>query len=395
MSSTASGHPDPSPPLRLHVIVACVAFAVTLMLLAHGGVSPTHTGVRHLDPLAVTLAACGTLPLIAARHYPLGVFVVATSAHLLLAGLDYPADLLIGPTVALYLLAASRRPQQPWTGAATLTVLALFILYLAVTAAAHRTFPASELVHTGLAWAGAWFAGERTRLRREQLLALNERASRAERDVERERLLATAEERARIARDLHDSVGHTISVIGVRAGAARLRHMQEPDRSLLALQAIEEIARHTVEEIDHIVTTLRADKPADADLGVPPRLASLDTLISHHVAAGCSVAVDLAGPPRPLAAATDQAAYRILQEALTNAARHGADGVHVRLAYGTTAIELTVTNPLPADPPRRSEGGHGLIGMRERAALLGGRLDTACVDGTFRIHAEIPYGQRT
>ena len=152
---------------------------------------------------------------------------------MLLAGLGYPVDLMLGPTVALYLLAASRGPKTPWTGRITATVVGLLVAYLGATAAAYGTFPGIELLHTGLAWAAAWFAGERTRLRREHVADLRQRVLRAEREAERERLLAIAEERARIARDLHDSAGHAISVIAVRAGAARLRHHQDPDRSLV------------------------------------------------------------------------------------------------------------------------------------------------------------------
>jgi signal transduction histidine kinase len=266
------------------------------------------------------------------------------------------------------------------------------VAYLGAAAAAQGTFPASELLHTGLAWAVAWFAGERTRLRREQLAELNDRALRAEREAERERLLAAAEERARIARDLHDSAGHAISVIAVRAGAARLRHHQDPDRSLPALAAIEELARQTAEEIDQLVGTLREGGPANGAVEAPPGLASLDTLLAHHQAAGLEVTFATAGPPRPLAAAADQAAYRILQEALTNAARHGAGSARIELAFGEMAVELSVTNPMPAGGAPRSGGGHGLVGMRERATLLGGSLDADRANGAFRVRARIPYG---
>lgn len=142
----------------------------------------------------------------------------------------------------------------------TAAMVALFFAYLAMTAAGDGTFPGIELFHTGLAWAVAWFAGERTRLRREHLTELEERAVRAERETERERRLAVVEERSRIARDLHDSAGHAISVIAVRAGAARLRHDEDPERSRLALEAIEEVARETVADIDGIVGTLRDDR---------------------------------------------------------------------------------------------------------------------------------------
>jgi signal transduction histidine kinase len=372
--------------------IASAALAGSLAMLSHGGIAPSRPGAGELDLIGVVLAAASTVPLITWRRFPLGVFVVTAGAGVALAGLGYPVDLLLGPTAAVYLLAASREPETPWTGRTTATVGGLLVAYLGASAAAQGTVPGTELLHTGLAWAVAWFAGERTRLRREHIADLRERALRVEREAERERLLAVAEERARIARDLHDSAGHAINVIAVRAGAARLRHDQDPDRTLPALEAIEEVARRTAEEIDQIVGTLREGGPANGIVEAPTGLASLDSLIARHAAAGLEVTFDAAGEPRPLGGASDQAAYRILQEALTNAARHGAGSARIELAFGDAAVELTVTNPVLADGAPRSGGGHGLIGMRERASLLGGSLDAARANGAFRVRARIPYG---
>jgi signal transduction histidine kinase len=405
MSSTATAPrrfaARPSSAALVDVAVAAAALAGSLALLRHGGIDAlrsgsdigaAHSGAGKFDPIGLALAAFSTVPLVAWRRSPLGVFAVTAAASVLLAGLGYRIDLLLGPTAALYLLAGSRRPQTPWTRRTTAIVVGLLVAYLVAAAAAQGTFPASELLHTGLAWVAAWFAGERTRLRREQLAQLKERALRAEREAERERRLAVAEERARIARDLHDSAGHAISVIAVRAGAARLRHHQDPDRSLAALEAIEQLARQTAGEIDQLVGTLRDGGSASGAVETPPGLASLDTLIAHHRAAGLQVALDTSGAPRPLGAAADQAAYRILQEALTNAARHGTGSARVELAFGDATIELTVTNPVPRRGLARPGGGHGLIGMRERATLLGGDLDAARANGAFRLHARIPNG---
>jgi signal transduction histidine kinase len=400
MASTAPAHrlfaARPSSGALLDVAVAAAMFGSSLALIRHGGIGPSRPGSGELDLIGVVLGACSTMPLIAWRRSPLGVFALTSAAGVLLAGLGYPVDLLLGPTAALYLLAASREQGTPWTRRTTVTVAELLVAYLGATAAAQGTFPGIELLHMGLAWAVAWFAGDRTRLRREQrseqLAELRERALRAEREAERERLLAVAEERARIARDLHDSAGHAISVIAVRAGAARMRHRQDPDRSLAALEAIEELARQTVEEIDQIVGTLREGGSANGVVEAPLGLASLDTLIAHHAAAGLEVTLDASGVPRPLGGAADQAAYRILQEGLTNAARHGSGSARVELAFGEAAVELTVTNPVLADGGPRSGGGHGLIGMRERATLLGGRLDAERANGAFRIRARIPNG---
>jgi signal transduction histidine kinase len=395
MSSTTTAHrllaARPSSRALLDVAIAAAALAGTLALLRHGGVTPTRPGSGGLDLVSVVLAACSTVPLIGWRRWPLGVVVVTAAASALMAGIGYPLDPVLGPTAGVYLLAASREPQAPWTGRTTATIVGLLLAYLAATAAAQGGFPGIQLLHTGLPWAVAWFAGERTRLRRDQMTELRERAVRAEREAERERLLAVAEERTRIARDLHDSAGHAISLIAVRAGAARLRHHQDPDRSLLALQAVEELARHTVEEIDQIVGTLREGGPA-GDIEPPPGLASLDTLITHHIAAGLRVTIDTAGAPRPLVAAADQAAFRILQQALSNAARHGAGSARIDLAYDDAGLELIITNPVRTDDAQRPGGGHGLIGMRERASLLGGNLDTERANGTFRVRARLPYG---
>ena len=386
----------PSPEALVDIAIVAVTLAGTLALLAHGGIVASRPGAdvdefRSLDAMGVLLTAGSTVPLIAWRRYPLGVLVVTAGASALLVGLGYPLDLMVGPAVALYLLAASRPQNTSWTPRTTGIVVGLLVAYLAAAAAEQGTFPRSELVHSGLAWAAAWFAGERTRLRRAHITELKQRAERSEREAERERLLAAAEERARIARDLHDSAGHAISVIAVRAGAARLRHHEDPQRSLRALEAIENLARQTVTEIDQIVGTLRCDGSANGGLEAPPGLASLDTLIAHHQAAGLDVTIDTLGARQTLAGTADQATYRILQEALTNAARHGSGSAHIQLAFCDTAVELTVTNPMPAAATAQSHGGHGLIGMRERATLLGGDLDAVRVDGTFRVHARLPH----
>lgn len=374
--------------------LAVVALAGSLLLLSHGGFGLVPS-VSQLDPLGATLAGCATLPLVLWRRAPYRVFAVIAATSALAAGLGYYFSVPLGPAVALYLLVASRNGAAPWTPRAAGMVVALFVALLAATAKAEGGLPAADLLHIGLAWAVAWFAGERTRLRREHLVALEERAVRAEHEAEQERLLAVAEERARIARDLHDSAGNAINVIAVRAGAARLRLTQDPDRARLALTAIEDIARQTVAEIDQLVGTLRGGAaPSSTAVEAPHRLASLDTLVARHTAAGLEVTICTCGTPRPFAATTDQAAYRILQEALTNASRHGAGAVRIGLVFGDSALEMTVTNPVPARAVPQSSGGHGLIGMRERAGLLGGSLHAAPVSGGFCVRARLPYTGR-
>jgi signal transduction histidine kinase len=392
MSSTATAHrlavTRPRSGVLFDAAIAAAALAGSLALISHGSI-PGSGSDAELDSLGILLAVGASAPLVAWRRSPIGVFALITVASALLVSLGYPLGIPLGAGAALYLLAASRDDIDPWTRRTTATVVALFVAYAAAAGVGRASFPASDLLHGGLTFAAAWFAGERTRLRHEQLAELEERARRAERDTERERRLAVAEERLRIARDLHDAAGTAINVIAVRAGAARMRH--EPQRSQAALEAIEELARKTVGEIDQIVATLRDPGSTNGTVDAPPSIASLDTLVARHADAGLDVSVARAGEPRPLESAVDQAAYRILQEALTNATRHGSGTTRVELAFDNTALELTITNAAPDERARRSSGGHGIVGMRERATLLGGSLEAERANGSFRVHARLPY----
>jgi signal transduction histidine kinase len=372
------------------VVIAAATLAGSLAQLSHGALAGSQPGPGELDWTGGVLAACSTVPLLAWRHAPRAAFGSTASAAVVLAAVGHPLALALGPAAALYLLAVSRDERDPWTRGDTGAVVVLFLGYLGASALGDGGFPGNELVHTGLGWAVAWFAGERMRLRHAHIAGLAERALRTEREAERERLLAIAEERTRIARDLHDSAGHAINVIALRAGAARMR--RDPERSQAALEAIEELARKTVGEIDQIVGTLRDRGPANGDVEAPPGLASLDTLVARHAAAGLDVSVASRGEPRQLDSAVDQAAYRILQEALTNAARHGTGAARVELAFGEAALELTISNAAHGESAVRSNGGHGLTGMRERATLLGGSLEAERANGTFRVRARLPYG---
>jgi signal transduction histidine kinase len=380
----------PSSGALLDVAIATVALAGSLAQLSRGGLTGSPHASGELDWISGLLAVCSAAPLLAWRRAPGAVFVLTASASVLLAGLGYPLTVPLGPTVALFLFAQGRDDERPWTRRTSGLVVALFGAYLVAAGLGGGDFPGGEFFHTGLAWAVAWFAGERTRLRRGEVAELRERALRAERERERERRLAAAEERARIARDLHDAAGHAINVIAVRAGTARLR--QDPERSQAALEAIEELARKTVAEIDQLVGTLRDRGSGTGAVDAPPGLASLDTLVARHADAGLDVSVASEGEPRRLESVVDQAAYRILQEALTNAARHGAGAALVKLAYGEAALELTISNAASGENASRTNGGHGLIGMRERASLLGGSLEIERANGSFRVRARLPYG---
>jgi signal transduction histidine kinase len=245
----------------------------------------------------------------------------------------------------------------------------------------------TELAALAVGFAATWVAADHARLRRERVVEAEERAAQVQRDAEREARLAAAEERTRIARELHDSAGHAITVILVQAGAARLLHARDPERSLRALATIEDVARDTVGEIDRLVHALREDDPA------PPGGPDVATLLDQHRASGLRVTGSVPPAPGGLPPSVAWAAYRILQEALTNATRHGAGAARVELRYGPDAVELAVTNRVAAGAAGRRPGGHGIVGMRERATLLGGDFAAEVAGSVFRLRARLPYAE--
>jgi signal transduction histidine kinase len=370
----------------LDIAIPLAVFALTVALIAAPEATDSGREGRDLDALAVLLAALTALPLGLRRRAPLAGFMLSTAASSVLFALDYPPGPPIGPTVALFFIALAPAETHLKRWLTPVIVVAFFGAHIASFGVAHNTFPDGEILLGAALWGGVWFAGERTRLRRQQIAELEERAQRAEREAERERRLAAAEERTRIARDLHDSAGHAINVILMHAGAARLLAEKDPSRSREALATVETVARETLGEIDQLVRALREDE----DAVEPPGLAALDTLVKRHRDAGLDVEILVNGGRRPLGPAVDQAAYRILQESLTNALRHGNGGAKVALTYGDDALEIGVTNP--SETPGPAAAGHGIVGMRERASLLGGSVLHQSMNGIFRIRARLPYG---
>jgi signal transduction histidine kinase len=374
--------------LLLDAGLAVVAFALSLVLIA---VEDSHS--NQLDAPTIALAALASLPLVARRRAPLSVFVFTTCASAALFAVATPAGPPVGPTIALYGVAAGVGESRAGQRAALAVVVVMLTVHLAAVGLQRDSFPATELVFAVVLWGGVWLAGERSRLRAERLKALEERALRAEREAERERRLAAAEERMRIARDLHDSAGHAINVILVHAGLGRLRTDHDAAGAREALETIEEVARETAGEIDQLVGVLRQDA-ASGEVEPPPGLAAVEELVARHRAAGLDVVATIEGQRRPLPPNVDRGAYRILQEALTNAARHGSGSAEVLLTFETTALEVTVTNPIGTRATRQNGAGHGVVGMRERADLLGGSLEAAPQAGRFRVHAWLPVAQQ-
>ena len=244
-----------------------------------------------------------------------------------------------------------------------------------------------------------WLAGENTRAGRLYAAQQAERAaekaaaSAAERAGQVRRALA--DERAQIARELHDIVAHAMSVIAVRSGVARMVIDTDPQQAREALAIIETTTRRSLHEMRLLVTMLRDAEDHDADLSPVPGLGDLDSLVAATAEAGVTVKVDIDGTVRGLPPAADLSAYRIVQEALTNVVRHaGPTRARVQISYrpGELSIDVTDDGPSGQAPPPVSQAGsgHGLIGMRERAALFGGQLSAGPYAAGFRVTASIP-----
>jgi signal transduction histidine kinase len=197
----------------------------------------------------------------------------------------------------------------------------------------------------------------------------------------------------RIARELHDVVAHHVSVMGLQAGAARRVLGRQPDKAEAALSSIEASSRQAVLELHRLLGFLRRADQTD-DLAPHPDLAQLSDLVAQAGQGALTVTLSVEGEPRPLPPTLEVSAYRVVQEALTNARKHsGGTTATVRVAYQPTMLEIEVLDDgnRGAEPPLPNAGGHGLIGMRERVALHGGHLRAGPrPHGGFAVHATFP-----
>src|SRR6266545_4606242 len=255
---------------------------------------------------------------------------------------------------------------------------------------------AAEAVFGGVVMFVAWYVGRRLRLRGERAAQLlREQAAEARRIV--------TEERTRIARELHDVVAHRVSLMTVQAGAAKAVAAEDPEGALQAMGAVEEAGRQALDELRHLLGVLRPETDLDG-LGPQPGLADLPRLAEQLRLAGVDVSLATDAPSAGLPARVDLFAYRIVQEALTNVLKHAGPGAHteVRLRTGKSGIVIEVlddghgTAVIPRPGVADGGGGvrgHGIVGMRERALLLGGTLDARPrPGGGFGVVAHLPTG---
>jgi signal transduction histidine kinase len=305
---------------------------------------------------------------------------------------------------------AQSQPVWPWSVGGW---IALMFLLLQVALTYHRRTVVAVGVLTGLVavvpasfvdGTQLWLAlilvvtlavplllGDAIRGRRALETQLAEQTELRRHDLARQAVL---EERGRIARELHDVVAHHMSMIAIQAEAAPLKIPNLPPEAARTLSAIRGAAREALAETRRVVGLLR-EEGEEAERVPQPGLARLDELVAGAVSAGLSVESTVVGVPRPLPAGVDLSAYRIVQEALSNAARYAPGArVRVEVRYAPEQLALSIVDDGGTEPRSPDgDGGHGIVGMRERVAMLGGSLSARpCEAGGFAVEASLPYG---
>ena len=333
---------------------------------------------RSLDATGIALIIATAAATIGRRRWPvptLAAATVFTSAYLVVG---YPYGLIL-LSFALTVFGVARRVPLPMAALSALAALLVLTAHLFTNDAALAGFvgviPAS-------AWVVVPFALGAT-VRVTQEARARERADLVRQHVDDERL--------RVAQEVHDVVGHGLAAIKMQADVALHLLPKKPEQAEAALNAI---SRTSTEALDELRSTLAIVRRADAESprAPAPGLDRLEDLRQRMTDAGVDIDLEVAGEPRPLSSAVDLAAYRVVQESLTNVLRHGrAKVATVRIGYDTGAVTLAISNP--TGPVRGRDGGLGIPGMRERVTALGGEFAAGPTgEGFFEVRATIPTG---
>jgi signal transduction histidine kinase len=366
---------------RAEVLVG-VAVAVAL-------VTVTALGFRDqgVDPIAYPCCVVAGLAFVLWRRHPLGCFALVAIAITVYGATGQPGGPIYATMfVAAFNLAAQRgtRTWLPWTAVATVGLVA--------SRWASDGFEAHLLPVALLLLITPKLAGDAVRARRLRMETLEARVSLAEQETMRR----VAEERLRIAREVHDVVGHGLATITLRAGVADRVADRDPDEVREALRAIRQVSRESLAELGALLGVLREGEDAPAERTPAPDLDALPRLVDGLREAGLEVDLQVDGNGAAVPEVVAAAGYRIVQEALTNVARHAGPNVraHVRLSRRNGVVEVEVRDD-GRDAPATVRPGGGLTGMRERAAALGGRFEAGgAPTGGFRVWASLPVVPR-
>lgn len=362
---------------RTLVLPAVVAF---LTLGSTAFAATRQPEARPLDVLAVVLLVAGPAALVVRRAFPREVLAVAALACVLYLGLGYAGSPM--PAAAVIALFAAVVAGHHHVGiAVAATAFAVLVGWMLLTGRV-VSWPGVLIV---LAWLTVIVvAGVLWRFRRER----REQARAAVAEEQRRR---AGEERLQIAQELHDVLGHHVSLINVQAGVALFLLDDDPEQARTALAEIKRSSRELLREMRSTLGVLRG-VDVEAPHQPTPGLGRLDTLLDEVRAAGLPVTLRTAGERRPLPTGIDLAAYRIVQESLTNTRRHaGAQSATVLLGFSDRELDLRIDDDGAGPPPSGRPGGNGLLGMRERAHALGGTLETGPgPERGFRVRARLP-----
>jgi signal transduction histidine kinase len=363
--------------------VALVAFQV----VGTFGAAHEQTDRADVDALAIALVVASAVPLLWRRRYPIAVLTATHSIVLAYLLLDYPrGPIFLSPLIAFFSAVLRGRRIAAWVVLATGFVAETFVPVIVTDEPAPDAgelflFVAWLLVITG--------AAELVRIRRE-------RSSETARTREEEALRRATEERLRIARELHDVLAHNISMINVQAGVALHLLDERPEQARPALTAIKQASKDALIELRSVLGVLRRVDDQDGSRDPAPTLARVDDLVSRAGATGLEVIKRVEGPARPLPAPVDVAAFRIVQEALTNVVRHAAaTSATVEVTYGDEAVTAVVEDDGRGSAAGSVGSGSGIVGMRERAHSVGGSVEAGPREGGgFRVRARLPYAGR-
>lgn len=349
--------------------------------------------LRESNWLHIVLIVLMSAPLALRRVFPTAVFGIVLGSWVVDRAFDYPESLAtLGVVVVFYTIGAElpRRRSSYIGGLSALFVLFWTILGTIVL----ESVTAVSIATTTIATVTPLLIGREMFSRRERAEELRQKVADAENEREESARRAVEEERARIARELHDVVAHQMTVMTIQAEGARRIADGADSRVIEALDTIKATGHAALAEMRRVVGLLR-ETDGVAELAPLPRLDDLSSLIEQVRSAGVSVELTVKGDSRPLADGVELSAFRIIQESLTNAVQHGGPGVSadVAVSYGDDSLDVLVDDDgRGAAAAPSNGGGNGLVGMRERVAVLGGSLEAgAKTSGGYRVHASIPY----
>ena len=367
--------------LDIHWLDVGLAALLTIGAVIEGS---THDAVSFSPAVLLT-----TVPLLVRRRWPVAVLAIALIGFGLAGKSSGLAGLLGGVTAGVSVGLYSRNQNL----AAIAVVGAALFIALEFGQGSTTTLPVPGAVLPFLLLGAAYLAGREIGSRQSEAVEQRERAAALEGQHEAAVKAAADAERRHIARELHDVVAHSVSVMVIQAGAARQVLSDRPDDAHESLMNVEAVGHETMAELRRLLGVL-GDNGNEVPLAPQPGMAAIDALLERIRDAGLPVDLRVEGPPRPLPAGVDVAAYRIIQEALTNALKYaGGAATHVVVTYRADAIDIEVRDEGAVATP--ADGiGRGLVGMRERVALFGGTIEAGKgSDRGYAVRAHLPAAQ--